>query len=185
MRRRGPLLALALAAAGAAAVAAAGFVLAGDEHDGLTIATSTPTPDAERRPLAPALAGVDAVTGKPLALADFAGRPVVLAVWSSWCAACGDQAEALRRFAAKHDDVVVLGLNTLDTRGDARRASRGWRWKHPSLFDADGALAARLELTGLPETFFLDREHRVAARRQGPLGVAALERGLDEATRSL
>jgi peroxiredoxin len=185
VRRRGPLLALALAAAGAAAVAAAGFVLAGDANPGTTSAGSAPPPQVEQRPPAPALAGIDVVTGKRLALADYSNRPVVLAVWSSWCVACGEQAEALRRFSARHDDVVVLGLNTLDTRGDARRAARDWGWTHPSLFDADGALAARLELTGLPETFFLDSDHRIAARHQGPLALPALEEGLDEATRRI
>ena len=44
-----------------------------------------------------ALRGTDPVTGKPVSLAAFAGKPIVLNLWSSSCGACFADARARRR----------------------------------------------------------------------------------------
>jgi len=58
----------------------------------------------------------------------------------------------------------VLGVDTQDSTGGARAFYRKWHWRHPSIADPNGSLAAGLAVTGLPTTFFLDRRHRVVAK---------------------
>jgi thiol-disulfide isomerase/thioredoxin len=176
--RRGAAVAVVLAAAGVGAVAAAGLVVAGDSGASAHTASSE-VAEAARRPSIPPIEGNDVVTGKPFSLVDFAGRAVVVAVWSSWCAGCPQQAAALHRFATNHPRAAVLGIDTQDTQVAARRAYERWGWSFPSIADPDGALVARLQLDSLPATIFLDRRHRIADQATGVARLDRLEEGYD------
>ena len=132
---------------------------------------------------APSLQGRDPITGRQVSLAQFAGRPVVLNVWASWCTGCNQEAADLQRFAVTHPGAQVLGVDTQDTAARARAFYRKWHWDHPSIADPSGSLSARLAVTGLPTTYFLDRNHRVVARIVGAGDLAEFERGLRLALR--
>lgn len=133
---------------------------------------------------APSLQGRDPITGREVSLAQFAGRPVVLNVWASWCTGCNQEAADLQRFAASHPGAQVLGVDTQDTSGGARAFYRKWHWKHPSIADPNGSLGAQLAVTGLPTTDFLDRQHRVVAKIVGAGTLAEFDQGLRLALRS-
>ncbi len=132
---------------------------------------------------APQLEGRDPVTGERVDLAEFAGSPVVVNVWASWCPGCHEEAADLRRFAEAHPDVVVLGIDIQDTEAGARGFYERWEWQHPSIFDPSGALAAKLRLQGLPTTYFLDAEHRMVAQIVGETDFDGFVAGLERATR--
>jgi thiol-disulfide isomerase/thioredoxin len=132
---------------------------------------------------APALHGRDPITGKQVGLAQFAGRAVVLNVWASWCTGCNQEAADLARFAAAHPGAQVLGVDTQDTTGGARAFYRKWHWGHPSIADPSGSLSAQLAVTGLPTTYFLDRQHRVVAKVVGAGNLAEFDQGLRLALR--
>jgi thiol-disulfide isomerase/thioredoxin len=132
---------------------------------------------------APSIHGRDPITGKQVSLAQFAGKPVVLNVWASWCTGCNQEAADLARFAASHSDAQVFGVDTQDTAGGARAFYRKWRWHHPSIADPNGSLSAQLAVTGLPTTYFLDRQHRVVGKLVGAGNRAEFEQGLRLALR--
>jgi cytochrome c biogenesis protein CcmG, thiol:disulfide interchange protein DsbE len=132
---------------------------------------------------APSLRGTDPITGKQVSLAQFAGRPVVLNVWASWCTGCNQEAADLARFAASHPGAQVLGVDTQDTTGGARAFYRKWHWHHPSIADPSGSLSAQLAVTGLPTTYFLDARHRVVGKIVGAGNLAEFEQGLRLALR--
>jgi thiol-disulfide isomerase/thioredoxin len=132
---------------------------------------------------APSLHGRDPITGKEVSLSAFAGKPVVLNVWASWCTGCNQEAADLARFAAAHRGARVLGVDTQDTTGGARAFYRKWHWHHPSITDPSGSLSARLAVTGLPTTFFLDRQHRIVGKIIGAGNLAEFEQGLRTALR--
>lgn len=133
---------------------------------------------------APELAGEDPITGKTVRLADFAGKPVVINVWASWCPGCNEEAADLRDFAAAHPEAVVLGLDFQDTRSGARAFYRRWKWTHPSIWDVSGAKTSAIGLIGMPTTYFLDERHRIIAQVVGATDRAGFERGLEIATQS-
>jgi thiol-disulfide isomerase/thioredoxin len=132
---------------------------------------------------APSIHGRDPITGKQVSLARFAGKPVVVNVWASWCTGCNQEAADLARFAASHPGAQVLGVDTQDTTGGARAFYRKWQWHHPSIADPSGSLSAQLAVTGLPTTYFLDRRHRVVGRIVGAGNRAEFEQGLRLALR--
>lgn len=127
------------------------------------------------------LSGTDPVTGRQVSLADYAGTPVVVNIWASWCTGCEAEARDLAAFAAAHPDVQMVGIDTQDTRADAKRFYREFGWKHPSIEDGSGALAAKLGLQGLPTTLFLDRNHRLVTKIVGATDLAGFESGLQAA----
>jgi thiol-disulfide isomerase/thioredoxin len=131
----------------------------------------------------PSLRGRDPITGREGSLTAFAGKPVVLNVWASWCTGCNQEAADLARFAASHRGAQVLGVDTQDSAGGARAFYRKWDWHHPSIADPSGALSARLAVTGLPTTFFLDRRHRIVGKIIGAGNLGEFEQGLRTALR--
>ena len=128
------------------------------------------------------IAGTDPVTGRHVSLAAYAGKPIVLNVWGSWCPGCNDEAADLARFAATHPQVQVIGIDLQDSKSGARAFYRRWHWKHPSIFDPNGDIAFRLGLQGTPTTFFLNRQHKIVAQVVGATNLAGFEQGLKEAT---
>ncbi len=129
------------------------------------------------------LAGTDPVTGRHVALASYAGKPIVLNVWGSWCTGCRAEAHDLATFARAHPNVQTIGIDTQDTSAGARDFYRQYGWQHPSIADPNGQIAAKLALQGTPTTFFLDRRHRIVARIVGATDLAGFEHGLESALR--
>ena len=126
--------------------------------------------------------GTDPITGQPVELAAYRGKPVVINIWASWCPGCNVEADDLRRFAQAHPEAQVVGVNIQDTEGGARDFYRRWDWDWPSVSDPSGELAASLGLQGLPTTLFLDEDHQVVARIVGEGDLERFEEGLRQAT---
>jgi thiol-disulfide isomerase/thioredoxin len=156
------------------AVLAAGVVAARDTGGARAVATSS---DRQVE-----LAGTDPITGARVDIAEYAGKPVVVSVWASWCASCNEEAADLAAFANDHPEAQVVGLDIQDTHDGARAFYKRWGWRHPSIFDPSGELAAKLGLQGLPSTFVLDKEHRIVSRIVGATDRAGFEEGLRQAT---
>ncbi|HUH15603.1 MAG TPA: TlpA disulfide reductase family protein [Gaiellaceae bacterium] len=120
--------------------------------------------------------------GGELSLASLRGKTVVLNFWASWCSPCKDEApllqEASERWAAK--DVVFVGIDVKDFRGDARAFVERYGITYPNVYDGKGSTIGRYGVTGYPETYFVDPDGRVRHRIAGPVDSAE---EIDEAIR--
>ena len=132
---------------------------------------------------APVLAGTDPVSGKYVSLAKgWAGKPVLVNLWGSWCHPCRDEAKELRTFLARHPR-SVLGIDVEDSKAGARSFQQRYTVHFPSIFDPVDVLVHRLKAPGTPTTYFLDRRHRIVAALYGAGTLALFERGWKLATR--
>jgi cytochrome c biogenesis protein CcmG/thiol:disulfide interchange protein DsbE len=100
-----------------------------------------------------------------LDLADLRGRPVILNFWASWCEPCKAEAPRLQAAADRYPELVVIGVNSQDFEGDARRFVERYGVKYQNVHDAGGEVSKDFGATGFPETWFVDRNGRLAYRR--------------------
>jgi peroxiredoxin len=101
-----------------------------------------------------------------LTKAELRGSPVVLNFFASWCAPCRDEAPLLERAWHEYKDrgVRFVGVNFQDTPARARHFVEEFGITFPVVVDGDGDLARKLDVYGLPQTFFVDEEaHLVGA----------------------
>jgi thiol-disulfide isomerase/thioredoxin len=169
--RRAVAAAVTLALVG---VLAAGITVARDQGP----ATVTPVVAPSEPQRGTQLAGTDPVTGKAVSLADYAGKPVVVNIWASWCPGCNEEADELARVAGAHPEVAFLGVNFQDSREGARAFYREYGWRFPSIYDPQGEIAYGLGLQGTPTTILLDAQHREVGRIVGATDEAGFEDAL-------
>jgi cytochrome c biogenesis protein CcmG/thiol:disulfide interchange protein DsbE len=136
--------------------------------------------DSGERPQAPVFELDRLDQDGKFSLASMRGKVVVLNFWASWCAPCKDEAPALERAWQRwrEQDVVVLGVDVQDLDSDARRFVERYGLTYPILRDPKNWTWGHYGLTALPETWFVDREGRLAERINGPVTVAMLDRNI-------
>lgn len=118
--------------------------------------------------------------GEPLALSELRGRPVVVNFWASWCVPCKREAPRLEAAWQRHrrGGLVMLGVDVKDLTQDALAFVRRYGQKYPSVRDKSDDASEAYGLTGVPETFFVDRQGRVVAHVLGEISSRQLEDGI-------
>jgi cytochrome c biogenesis protein CcmG, thiol:disulfide interchange protein DsbE len=116
-----------------------------------------------------------------VALADLAGKVVVVNFFASWCLPCTQENPALVRVYERYrtSDVVMLGVNYQESpdNGLAYVRRMGMAWT--TVADADGRVALSYGVFGPPETFFIGRDGVIAGRHIGPIDDATLINGIE------
>jgi thiol-disulfide isomerase/thioredoxin len=131
----------------------------------------------DRKP-APAVRGTT-LDGKPLALADFTGKIIVVNFWASWCAPCRAEAPTMEKVyeETKPSGVQFVGVDIKDGKDNAQAFLRTYQIGYPSLYDQAGqiALAFRdIPPNAVPSTLVIDRQGKIAARAIGSVSYSPL-----------
>ena len=92
-------------------------------------------------------------------LADLRGKVVVLNFWASWCVECIKETDAFESVWRQYKDrgLVVLGVDYLDTEAPARKYLESFNVTFPNGVDLQQQISRAYRITGVPETFFIDR----------------------------
>ena len=123
--------------------------------------------------------------GGTFQLGEQRGTPVLINFWASWCIPCEDEAAALERASRRYGDRVrFLGVNVQDTDANARAFLRRFGVTYPNGRDASGEIAVEYGMSGVPETYFVDRNGALVRKWQGPLDDERLRQFLDELSRT-
>jgi cytochrome c biogenesis protein CcmG, thiol:disulfide interchange protein DsbE len=102
--------------------------------------------------------------GGDVSLASLRGKTVVLNFFASWCHPCKREAPDLESFWRRYrsEGLIVLGVDSGDARGDARRFLSAHGVTYPIVFDPGEKLAqGPYALPGLPVTYVLNRHGRI------------------------
>ncbi|OYU15344.1 MAG: DsbE family thiol:disulfide interchange protein [Alphaproteobacteria bacterium PA4] len=113
--------------------------------------------------------------GPGFASAAFTGEPRLLNIFASWCAACPQEHPVLTRISG--EGFPVYGIAWKDKPQD----SRDWiaRFGNPYrqiAADETGRTAIDLGVTGVPETFIVDKRGRVRFKQIGPISPEVWEK---------
>jgi cytochrome c biogenesis protein CcmG/thiol:disulfide interchange protein DsbE len=109
------------------------------------------------------------------------GEVTLVNVWASWCVPCRDEAPLLMQLAADKR-IRVVGITYKDQAENARRFLG--RYGNPFAangVDGNGRAAIEWGVYGVPETFVVDREGRIAYKLVGPITPDNLESALKPA----
>ena len=126
-----------------------------------------PVPPTDLPPVSGLERGGRPVPG--LSAADFSGAVSVLNVWASWCVPCHDEAPLLMRLA-EDKRIRVVGINYKDQPDNARRFLG--RYGNPFAAagaDQNGRASIDWGVYGVPETFLVGRDGRIAFKLVGPI----------------
>ena len=129
----------------------------------------------------PPLPGVER-NGKPIpgvSNATFQGAVTLVNVWASWCVPCRDEVPFLEQLS-KDTRIQLVGINYKDAVEDARRFLN--RFGNPFAAngrDASGRTSIDWGVYGVPETYLVGRDGRIAYKLVGPVTADNLVRTLE------
>jgi cytochrome c biogenesis protein CcmG/thiol:disulfide interchange protein DsbE len=109
--------------------------------------------------------------GSQLSLAGYAGQPVIVNFFASWCPPCKKETPLLARFYAQHrGKIKVIGIDSNDETGPAEAFVASRHVTYPIGVDPfPGNTAIRWGVGDLPQTFFLNAQHQVVRHIAGEL----------------
>jgi cytochrome c biogenesis protein CcmG/thiol:disulfide interchange protein DsbE len=124
--------------------------------------------------------------GRRVSLAAFAGRPVIINFFASWCVPCKRETPTMAGFFRQSGGrVEIIGVDSNDEAGPATRFVRAAGVRYPVGVDPfPASTTTSYGVLALPQTFFLNAQHRIVRRIYGAVtlkqlseGVAAMDKG--------
>ena len=142
----------------------------------LAVAFAFAMPVQAAMPAQPTL-HVTTLDGKTFDLAAQRGKWVIVNYWATWCVPCIKEMPDISRFVAAHKNVVAIGLAYEDSEPADIKAFLA---KHPVVYPIaqvtlDQPLKDFDEPRGLPTTYLIGPDGKVAKHIVGPVTEASLE----------
>lgn len=109
--------------------------------------------------------------GKTYRLGDLRGKIVLINFWASWCPPCAEEAPFLQEaweLSQTRGDVLFLGVAWTDTDEKSIAYIKRFGITYPNGPDIGTRWADVFAIRGVPETYILDREGRLAYIKIGP-----------------
>src|SRR5438132_3644744 len=104
-------------------------------------------------------------SGRLVTLSELRGRVVWVNFWATWCAPCKQELPAIQKlYDEKHGD----GLDVVEVNWQESKQSASDFWDSmalslPMVLDRGGDVFSQYKLRGLPDSFFVDRDGKIAA----------------------
>jgi len=144
-------------------------------------AASEESTDAQKK-LAPDLTVQDG-DGNDVKLSDFAGTPVVVNFWASWCPPCKSEMPDFDAAYEEYGDTIqFMMVNLTDGSRETVETAKDYIEKQgysfPVYYDTTSNAAITYGIMSVPATFFIDAEGGPIARATGAIDKAPLEKGI-------
>ena len=115
--------------------------------------------------------------GNEVTLASFFGKPIILNFWASWCGPCKMEMPEIQKFYDKYGQEIHFLLVSVDDSLDAAKtfiSDSGYTF--PVYFDTNMECAYGYGVSGIPMTFFIDKEGNLISGKSGMISEDDLDR---------
>ena len=123
--------------------------------------------------------------GNQIKLSDLRGKPVVLSFWASWCGICKTGMPDFEEVHADAGEEVHFMMINLTTGSETEQVATDYidenGYTLPIYLDTEMNAASAFGVTGVPVTYFVDKDGDLAAYGQGRLGVEGIRQGIEMA----
>jgi cytochrome c biogenesis protein CcmG/thiol:disulfide interchange protein DsbE len=113
--------------------------------------------------------------GQQVHTADYKGKVVVLNFWASWCGPCADEAPVLQQAwgdLQPTGKVVFIGVDYLDSDIKALPYLKQYGVTYPNGPDLRTSISSIFRISGVPETYIIGPDGRLAFVKVGPFTSA-------------
>src|SRR5438874_2868841 len=112
---------------------------------------------------------LDTLEGKPLTLADYKNKVILLNFWATWCGPCRAEIPDLVELQNRYkDQLQVIGLGVDDEDQDAiKKFVDEYKINYPVVIAPDELRFEYGGIPALPTSFLLDAEGRVVQKHEG------------------
>lgn len=123
--------------------------------------------------------------GAAVNLSDYAGRPVLINFWASWCKPCRVEMPLLISVHEAHEEagLVVLAINLTDqerSTRDVQGFQAEFQMPFPVLLDKKGKARKLYRLRGIPTSVFVGSDGVVRSVHPGPISDSVLRERLHQ-----
>lgn len=118
---------------------------------------------------------LESISGDKVRLAELRGKIVLVNFWASWCPPCREEVPSLfslnAAMAGKNFRLLAVAIDE-GGRGSIENFFRKTGVSLPALFDPGGLVGKRYGITGVPETFIIDKQGKIRKKIVGPIDWA-------------
>ncbi|MFN2187739.1 MAG: TlpA family protein disulfide reductase [Candidatus Promineifilaceae bacterium] len=119
---------------------------------------------------------LETTTEETVSLADFAGKPVVLNFWATWCPPCRAEIPHFQDTSLKYDGLaVILGIDQGEPLPIVADFAASFGVTYPLLLDSNSDVNRQYNVSALPTTIFIDADGVVSEVYSGMINSAVLE----------
>ena len=122
--------------------------------------------------------------GNAHTLSEYAGKPVILNFWASWCGPCKSEMPDIEgAYKTYGADIHFIMVNLTDGVSETVETASGYisgqGYTFPVYYDLDLAGAEAYKVTGIPVTYFIDANGNIVAYATGMMSASRLQNGID------
>lgn len=151
-------------------------------NDIISQSTTNPEQQSNNANSAPDFTVLD-MNGNRVSLSDYRGKPVVLNFWATWCYYCKEEMPDFNEAYKNHPEVQFLMVDTTDGIQETQEKAKSYvaeqGFEFDIFFDTDQEAVSNYSVTGLPATYFIDKNGNIAAQRIGLMDKDTLENGIN------
>jgi len=114
--------------------------------------------------------------GRSVSLSNWRGRPVLINFWATWCGPCEVEMPTIQAAYQAHqgEGFVVLAVAVDDSAKNVRRFFKEHELTFQPLLD-DGTVSRTYQVFGLPTSYFVAADGKIAAVHAGLLTEGKIE----------
>ena len=116
--------------------------------------------------------------GKNTSLSDYKGKVVLVNIWATWCSPCVEEMPSMQKlyneFNGKNFEILAVSIDAAGVDAVAPFMKKH-KLSFPALMDPKGTIKSMYRVTGIPESFIIDKQGVLVGKIIGPKDWATQE----------